>query len=226
MKRVLVVSIYAFLPLVFINLLVYGAIVVAPNFEIFIKNLLAIPFWQKALWLTILSALSVLISWAITRQSPKYYIKAFLIFTSVLLVFITTIGLFRGIHLLRFLDSFDDADLIFRTRYLDEDYFKKYSSESIELIPASNGEGSVYGPSNRQYYLKYNDEIGKREIYDSKTKIKIFTMYHWTMCTEHIYWDQDTKYIFYYDAFDQDDLTKLYVSNIKTGKTLMLRGIF
>jgi len=87
-------------------------------------------------------------------------------------------------------------------------------------------DSSRYGSPDYRYKLVFNQSISKFELLNQSNQSKVMTMAHFVISPGEVFWLVNNKgestHILYQWAYDQDDLEKVYIANLKTKKTVLL----
>ena len=109
-------------------------------------------------------------------------------------------------------------------RYNYSVYLKKL------IYPTKQFPDNKYGSPDKEFFLSSNKHLSKGGI-GNPDKNYTYTMKHWVISPGEIFWILPNKYtnnhyILYQYAYDQDDMNKVFISNISTGKTALLSMAF
>jgi len=203
----------------------YYAIVTPHSWTGYIQNFSLIPLHYRALFFLVfwMVATVFFILGLVVRK--KVWIPFFKLSSKLIGVIIflnICLDVYYIVQLIHISDSPRIAKIFIKTRY----GIKK------EIIPLINQGVDIHDSEisttvNSKYSIQFNSDIFRHEFFSIPDKHLIFTMKHWVMNTGEIYWvlgktPNDSDYILYWHAYDKDDLTKVYVTNLKTKKTTLL----
>lgn len=104
------------------------------------------------------------------------------------------------------------------------------------LIETKNGNPTIlkkrlkrsnhYESPDAKYKLEFNHVISKFDVLNKFDHSKVMTMSHWVIGPGEVFWltnnNGEATHIIYQWTYDQDDLSKIYISNLKTKKTVLL----
>ncbi len=145
----------------------------------------------------------------------------------IFLLFFALNILLDSYFILKLYSIFDNPNLAYRailTRYNHNSYLKNLISPTEKLF------NNKYGSPDNTFFISSNKNESKYDICRND-KTSIFTMRHWVISPGEVFWILPNKYtnnyyVLYEYAYDQDDMNKIFISNISTGKTALLSKSF
>lgn len=174
------------------------------------------------------------------KQKFKYFALITICVFILLFIIITAKDILHKYQISKFFDGYTDGKILFNSngsRFSDEIYeimslipddrkFRKepetqYKQELIKMQEFEKSANENLSPSDR-YSIKYNKDDSVYYVIDKKTDKQIFKLKHWVVSEFAFNWSPNSRFIVYDYAYDRDDLSKIFVADIKTGQTILL----
>ena len=183
---------------------------------VFFQNLSLISIWVRLLiwglfWLVI--TLPFLI---------KY--KKFRLGINCLMIFIALNAMLDGYHIIqivRISNNFKTAKQLICARYGVHQNVKRKLAKTVRLKSPH-----VYGSPDQSNWVRFNKWVNGFEVLTTRNNDHIVTMKHWVISPGELFWlfnqQGQPEYILYRWSYDQEDLDKIYIINLKTKQTTLL----
>jgi hypothetical protein len=85
---------------------------------------------------------------------------------------------------------------------------------------------TIEGSPDHRFFVKLDDDTNTFSVYDAKDNAQILAMEHWLVSLGDLVWlvndHGQANYILYGWSYDRDDYDKIYITNLKTKKTVLL----
>jgi len=197
---------------------------VARSWPIFFQNLSLIPLGSRIFFLiTFWTILTVPFVIFLTLRKIKLsnIVRSSLVCLGIVLAFNIVLDGYYVYKLINLGNTTELTQLLIETRYGKQANLKKSLRKSFFLKETNN-----YGSPDTSVILNFNHEISKFELLNRDDKSMVMTMAHWVMTPGEVFWlinDKDkASHIVYIWAYDQEDISKVYISNLKTHETTLL----
>lgn len=224
------IGFFVFILWQFLGVFTYNIFYIAQNLEGLLINLVLAPSFLLMLWSFSGLLLIFLISACLSFEK-KIVISFFGAMIVLVACGIAARGLFRAYQFRHFFESGNSVNSLgfltgdlgrARLFHPNNLRFSEYPSEKFKHMLDKFLVGKMVFSPNMKYGIKADPLSDKFLIINRKNNIPIFKLNHWVITPAEIRWSSDSRFIAYEYDYDQDDLPKIFVSEIETGKTLLL----
>jgi hypothetical protein len=220
-----------FCPILALSAFFLYGVIASHSFAGYLQNYSLLPIYWRFIYFFFLCSLCLAVEITLLlllKKRADFSLKKKIGKAAVILLLLFALNiLLDSYFILKLYSIFDSPNLAYRailTRYNHHSYLKNLISPTEKL---SNNK---YGSSDNTFFLLSNKNMSKWNVCSSDNSYT-YTMEHWVISPGEVFWILPGKYtsnhyILYHYAYDQDDMNKVFISNISTGKTALLSKSF
>ena len=209
------------------GLFILGVIVylgaVAPSWPVFFQNLSLIPLSTRLVASVLLSVtltIPFLICFRLKKRTAgDYFLKKAITHLSIVVLFNFCLDAYYILQLLSVSNTPKLAKHFVFARYGAHQNIRNGLSKTKLLK-----EPDSYGSPNRRIRLTLKN--GAFDLVDTKNNSQILSMSHWVISPDEVFWlvndNGQAEYSLYRWAYDNKDCNKIYLTDLKSKKTVLL----
>ena len=195
-------------------------------------------FWSDAVFLWLIN-LSIFVCVLPFKNYRNVLLPIFLFFIAFSFVIVGAKEIWHKYQLNNFFGNYKEGEIIFNSnenmfsgeiniksfslvdKKLKQYTEKRYKQELEKKQKFIKNIKENFSPNN-QYSIGYDRNSFVYYVIDKKINKSIFKLKHWAISKFVFNWSPNSRFIVYDYAEDRDDLSKIFVADIKTGKTILL----